>query len=144
MAASSKSPCSSQCLPPCFQRPAIRYSSNAVPERSGNRHVADSYVPFDMFEAADGWVTIVCATDEHWVNLCRALGRPELGTSESLGHLLGRVARIDEVTAIVAEWTATRTRQEICDVCDQHHVAAAPIRDVMEVLADPICTSVAS
>ena len=113
------------------------YSSNAVPERSGNRHVADSYVPFDMFEAADGWVTIVCATDEHWVNLCRAMGRPELGTSESLGHLHGRVARIDEVTAVVAEWTAKRTRQEICDVCDQHHVAAAPIRDVMEVLADP-------
>ena len=113
------------------------YSSNAVPERSGNRHVADSYVPFDMFEAADGWVTIVCATDEHWVNLCRAMGRPELGTSESLGHLHGRVARIDDVTAIVAEWTAKRTRQEICDVCDQHHVAAAPIRDVMEVLADP-------
>ena len=91
-------------------------SSNAVPERSGNRHVADYYVPFDMFEAADGSVTIVCATDEHWVNLCRAMGRPELGTSESLGHDFGRVARIDEVTAIVAEWTATRTRQEICNV----------------------------
>ena len=113
------------------------YHSNAVPERSGNRHVADSYVPFDMFEAADGWVTIVCATDEHWMNLCEAMGRPDLSTNESLRRLHGRVAQIDEVTAMITEWTATRTRAEICDRCEQHHVPAAPLRDVMEVLADP-------
>jgi len=112
------------------------YASNAVPGRTGNRHVADSYVPFDMFEAADGWVTIVCATDEHWSNLCGALGRPELGANETLRNLQGRVAQIDEVTAMIAEWTGTRTRREICDLCDQHHVPSAPLRDVMEVLTD--------
>lgn len=113
------------------------YHSNAVPERSGNRHVADSYVPFDMFEAADGWVTIVCATDEHWLNFCEAMDRPDLRANESLRRLQGRVAQIDDVTAMIAEWTAKRTRAEICDRCDQHHVPAAPVRDVLEVLADP-------
>jgi crotonobetainyl-CoA:carnitine CoA-transferase CaiB-like acyl-CoA transferase len=113
------------------------YHSNAVPERSGNRHVADSYVPFDMFEAADGWVTIVCATDEHWMNLCEVMDRPDLSTNESLRRLHGRVAHIDEVTAMITEWTVTRTRSEICDRCDQYHVPSAPLRDVMEVLADP-------
>src|SRR5438105_104324 len=39
------------------------YTSNAVPERSGNRHVADSYVPFDTFETKDGWIAVVCGTD---------------------------------------------------------------------------------
>jgi len=112
------------------------YASNAVPERSGNRHVADSYVPFDSFEAADGWVTMVCATDEHWANLCEAMGRPDLRAKESLRTLLGRVEQIDEVTAIIAEWAGTRTRREICELCDQHHVPAAPLRDVMEVLTD--------
>jgi CoA:oxalate CoA-transferase len=112
------------------------YSSNAVPERSGNRHVADSYVPFDTFEAADGWVTIVCATDEHWLNLCDAMERPDLRANDALVHLHGRVAQIDDVTAMVSGWTATRTRAEICDRCDRFHVPAAPLRDVMEVLAD--------
>jgi crotonobetainyl-CoA:carnitine CoA-transferase CaiB-like acyl-CoA transferase len=113
------------------------YHSNGVPQRSGNRHVADSYVPFDMFEAADGWVTIVCATDEHWMNLCEAMERPDLKTNEPLRGLHGRVARIDEVTAMITEWTSTRTRSEICDRCERHHVPAAPLRDVVEVLADP-------
>jgi CoA:oxalate CoA-transferase len=113
------------------------YHSNVVPQRSGNRHVADSYVPFDMFEAADGWVTIVCATDEHWTNLCEAMDRPDLSVNESLRGLHGRVDQIDEVTAMITEWTSSRTRSQICQQCERHHVPAAPLRDVMEVLADP-------
>jgi CoA:oxalate CoA-transferase len=113
------------------------YASNTVPQRTGNRHVADSYVPFDTFETADGWMAIVCATDEHWANLTEAMGRPDLRDSEELRRLPGRVARIDEVTAAVADWTATRTRNEISALCDQYHVPAAPLRDLMEVLADP-------
>jgi CoA:oxalate CoA-transferase len=113
------------------------YHSQTVPQRSGNRHVADSYVPFDMFEAADGWVTLVCATDQHWQNLCDAMERPDLRENVDLHHLHGRVDQIDEVTAMIAQWTATRTRSQICDRCEQHHVPAAPLRDVMEVLADP-------
>ena len=113
------------------------YASNTVPQRTGNRHVADSYVPFDTFETADGWMAIVCATDEHWAHLTEAMGRPDLRDSEELRRLPGRVARIDEVTAAVADWTATRTRNEISALCDQYHVPAAPLRDMMEVLADP-------
>jgi CoA:oxalate CoA-transferase len=41
------------------------------------------------------------------------------------------------VTAAVADWTATRTREEISALCERHHVPAAPLRDVGEVLADP-------
>jgi crotonobetainyl-CoA:carnitine CoA-transferase CaiB-like acyl-CoA transferase len=113
------------------------YASNAVPRRTGNRHVADSYVPFDTFETADGWVAIVCATDEHWANLTEAMGRPDLRANEALRHLQGRVAQIDEVTAAVAGWTATHTRGDVSELCERHHVPAAPLRDVLEVLADP-------
>jgi CoA:oxalate CoA-transferase len=112
------------------------YTSNHVPPRSGNRHVADSYVPFDTFECSDGWVAIVCATDEHWAKLTEAMGRADLRANESLARLLGRVEQIDQVTAEVAKWTATRTRDEVSALCEQHHVPAAPLRDVMEVLDD--------
>jgi CoA:oxalate CoA-transferase len=113
------------------------YASNAVPERSGNRHVADSYVPFDTFETKDGWIAIVCATDEHWLKLCEAMERPDLATDASLRTLQGRIARIDDVTAIIAKWTRSRTREEVSAVCEHYHVPAAPLKDVMEVLDDP-------
>jgi CoA:oxalate CoA-transferase len=65
------------------------------------------------------------------------MGRPDLGESESLRRLPGRVAQIDQVTAAVAQWTATRTREEVSALCDKHHVPSAPLRDVSEILADP-------
>ena len=102
------------------------YESNAAPERTGNRHVADSYVPFDTFECADGWVTIVCATDEHWAKLTEAMDRPDLRADESLRRLHGRIERIDDVTAEIAKWTATRTRDEISAICEKHQVS--PLR----------------
>ncbi|WP_338405644.1 CoA transferase [Sphingobium arseniciresistens] len=112
------------------------YSSNSVPERTGNRHVADSYVPFDTFETSDGWVAIVCANDDHWLKLTQAMNRPDLTADETLRTLSGRVAHIEEITAAVSAWTKTQTREQICDLCDKNQVAAAPLRDVMELLND--------
>jgi CoA:oxalate CoA-transferase len=113
------------------------YASNHVPRRTGNRHVADSYVPFDTFETSDGWVAIVCATDDHWVKLTKAMGRPELAEDKSLQHLHGRVERIDEVTHWVADWAAKHTRQEISALCEKFRIPAAPLCDALEVLSDP-------
>ena len=113
------------------------YASHHVPRRTGNRHVADSYVPFDTFETNDGWVAIVAATDEHWLRLTEAMGRPDLTADESLRHLHGRIARIDDVTAMVAEWTGAHSRDEISALCEKYRVPAAPLRDVLEVLSDP-------
>jgi CoA:oxalate CoA-transferase len=112
------------------------YASNAVPERSGNRHVADSYVPFDTFESKDGWVAIVCATDQHWAKLTNAMGRPDLRESEALRHLAGRIEHIEDVTAAVSQWTRSMTREEIGALCEQHRIPAAPLRNVIEVLND--------
>jgi len=94
-------------------------------------------VPFDTFETSDGWVAIVCATDDHWVKLTKAMGRPELAEDKSLQGLHGRVERIDEVTGWVADWVAKHTRQEISALCEKFRIPAAPLCDALDVLSDP-------
>ena len=94
-------------------------------------------MPFDTFETSDGWVAVVCATDEHWLNLTQAMERPDLNQDAELRVLQGRIARIEEVTEEIAKWTGARTRDEVTALCQEHHVAAAPLRDVQEVLNDP-------
>ena len=113
------------------------YASSHPPRRTGNRHVADSYVPFDTFEASDGWVAIVAATDEHWRNLTVVMNRPDLTGASDLASLKGRIARIDELTQEIANWVRRHTREEVTALCQQGRVPAAPLRDVMEVLDDP-------
>jgi crotonobetainyl-CoA:carnitine CoA-transferase CaiB-like acyl-CoA transferase len=89
--------------------------------------------PIDSSTAqAEGWDR---HWDEHWAHRTEAMARPDLRESEGLRRLQGRIARIDEVT--VADWTATRTREEVSVLCDTHHVPVAPWREVMAVLADP-------
>ena len=63
--------------------------------------------------------------------------RPDLAADASLHTLQGRIERIDDVTAMIAKWTRTRTREDVSAVCEKHHVPAAPLKDVMEVLDDP-------
>ena len=113
------------------------YASKKVPQRTGNRHVAESDVPFDTFETNDGWVAVVCATDEHWLNLTEAMGRPDLRDDPGLRVLKGRIERIEELTDIIAAWAASHTRDEVTELCQQFHVPCAPLRHVDEVLADP-------
>jgi CoA:oxalate CoA-transferase len=113
------------------------YQSNHPPPRTGNRHVADSYVPFDVFATSDGYVSIVCATDDHWPKLTRAMGRPDLEADVDLSRLQGRIARIEEVTDEIAKWTGTMTRDQVAARCHEQGVPASPLRDVLEVLQDP-------
>lgn len=113
------------------------YASNSVPQRTGNRHVADSYVPFDTFETCDGWVAIVCATDEHWINLANAMRRPDLRDDKRLQALRGRIDSIEELTDEIAAWASQLTRDEVTELCQEFHVPSAPLRYVNEVLDDP-------
>jgi crotonobetainyl-CoA:carnitine CoA-transferase CaiB-like acyl-CoA transferase len=113
------------------------YVSKSPPKRTGNRHVADSYVPFDTFETADGWVAIVCATDEHWINLTKAMDNAEYRADEDLKNLKGRIARIEEVTETIAKWASARTREQVVALCQAHRVPASPLLDAVEIVQDP-------
>ena len=68
----------------------------------------------------DGWIAVVCGTDEHWLKLCEAMERPDLAADDSLRTLHGRIERIDDVTAIIAKWTRTLTREQVSAVCEEH------------------------
>src|SRR5690606_6914250 len=46
-----------------------------VPQPEGNSHPI--FVPFGVFRALDGWVSIACPVDDFWRQLCVIMGRPE-------------------------------------------------------------------
>lgn len=113
------------------------YEMGHPPRLVGNRHVADSYVPFDTFECKDGWMVIVCVTDTHWQRLVKAMGREDYAADRSLDGLMGRVARQDEICEAVTAWAKTGTKQEIVAALQEHGVPTAMIQDLQEVLNDP-------
>jgi len=105
--------------------------------RTGNRHSGYAEAPYNTFRAADGYIAILSVTDAHWHALAALVGGPGLAADERFATLKGRVDRMEEVDALVAGWTATRTRDEIAAALQQARVPHAPVRELPEVAADP-------
>jgi len=106
-----------------------------VPPRGGNRH--PMCAPWNAYEASDGWILLCSANDDQWKRLCRAMNRPELGVEGPLVKLADRVKRVDEVDAVVQNWTASRTVEDVVATLRKAEIASGPIADVAELPLDP-------
>ncbi len=114
-----------------------RHSAHPLPVRTGNRHGGLAEAPYNVYPASDGWVAIICVGETHWASFARAMNRPELAHDQRFATLRRRVAAIDEVDAVVSEWTRSRTKQEIFKTLMAHRVPCAPVRDLDEIMNDP-------
>lgn len=84
-------------------------------------------------ELDDRWVAIAVWSDDEWATLARLLGvdDPSLATTDA------RLARVDDVEALVTAWTRTRTRAEVADALQAEGIEAVPVQDFGDVRADP-------
>jgi formyl-CoA transferase len=105
--------------------------------RSGNRHVVGGATPYDNFPCADGYVAILCVSDQHWLDLCRVMGRDDLAAVERWHNVAGRATERDTIEAEVAAWTAPQQRAAVARVVAAAGVPSAPVRTISEVGTDP-------
>ena len=104
------------------------------PPVDGNRH--PDFAPHGVYPAAgdDRWVVASVLDDAGWRALCAAAGFPESWRGLDV---TARRVRHDEIDAAIAAWTATRDPFELAAELQAIGVAAAPVLDAPEVLADP-------
>lgn len=115
----------------------LMYDRGEAPPRTGNRHGGLTMGPYNVYPTTDGYVALICVKDEHWVSLCTAIGRPELGRDPRYATHSVRAPIMDEVDAIVTTWTVTQSKQEVFEAGRKHRFPAAPVRDLHEVTHDP-------
>ena len=61
----------------------------------------------------------------------------QLGTYFQLGHQPARARNMDEVDAVVEEWTRTLTKREIFAIAEETGMICAPVQTLEEVVNDP-------
>jgi crotonobetainyl-CoA:carnitine CoA-transferase CaiB-like acyl-CoA transferase len=112
---------------------AARYFAlGEVPPRLGTEH--PGRVPSATFRCKDGKYAHITASDQHWAPLCAAL---QMGTDLIFLNNSARVARREEVMAMMTAAVAKLTRAELIARLDAAEVPVGPVNDVAEVLADP-------
>jgi crotonobetainyl-CoA:carnitine CoA-transferase CaiB-like acyl-CoA transferase len=105
------------------------------PARVGNRLPASA--PRNAYRTSDDkWLAISSASSNIVVRVYRSIGRPDLAADPDYVDPVRRQDRGVEVDQLVAEWVRTRTLDEAMKVFLEAEVAAAPIYDAEQLLAD--------
>ena len=106
-----------------------------IPERRGNLH--SGVAPYNVYSTSDGYIALLCVTDNQWLHLLEAMGRQDLRDDPRFESPMSRCDHAEETDAIVAEWAAELTREEAYNKAREHRVPCAPVRDLDEVTNDP-------
>ena len=119
------------------QWPSIFAASGRLPRQVGNRHLAA--VPYDAYQARDGWVVIAVASNKLFRQLCQAMGRPELGDDPRFRGVGARLEHGDEINDIVSAWVAARTVEEVVSILgpDGAGVPCSPVYTVDQLVDHP-------
>ncbi|MCL6643686.1 MAG: CoA transferase [Dehalococcoidia bacterium] len=122
-----------------FPQAALDAAWNGREHRTiGNRSI-EGHVPSGVFPAAgtDRWICISCRDDAEWRALVAFMGSPPWATAPELATAEGRAAAQDMIEERLAEWTATRDRDELFHALQQAGVTAGPVLNAKEAAEDP-------
>ncbi|BBY96853.1 acyl-CoA transferase [Mycolicibacterium fallax] len=106
-----------------------------VPTRAGNRW--DISAPRNTYRTSDGkWLAMSGSSPALALRVFTAIGRDDMVTDGDFSDPQRRLARAREVDEVVAEWVGTKTLSEAMAVFDEYEVAAAPVYDITQLIAD--------
>jgi crotonobetainyl-CoA:carnitine CoA-transferase CaiB-like acyl-CoA transferase len=109
----------------------IYFGTGQRPTRKGNQH--PSIVPYEVFKAADAYLTLGVANNALWRQCCLALERPELAGDPRFDTEAKRVDNRAELVPLLNEILAARNADEWLKRLEAVGVPAGRIRSVAEV-----------
>ena len=77
----------------------------------------------------DGWVCFSLVTGQQWQDFCVMIERQELGDDQSLGNMLGRWPRRQEIYAAMEPWLTARTVEEVVEQATAFRLPVAHVTD---------------
>jgi crotonobetainyl-CoA:carnitine CoA-transferase CaiB-like acyl-CoA transferase len=94
-------------------------------------------VPYQVFEASDGYFVLGCLNDRFWPPVCDAIGHPELADDERYRTNPDRVANRGTLVPFLEDIFIVGTREHWVSKLREHDVPAAPVHRLEEVFDDP-------
>lgn len=71
-----------------------------------------------------------------WEKVCDVIGKPEWKTDENFATPKARLPRLNEVFGAIEEWTMTKTKFEVMEICNPHDIPVGPILSMKEIAED--------
>ena len=88
-------------------------------------------------DGANDYVMIMAITPKMWINLCSAMGKPELADDPRFTRNRDRVDNNDALQNEISAWTKGLTKQQVAELLAAEDVPGGPVLDTNELLNDP-------
>jgi formyl-CoA transferase len=110
---------------------SIYFATGNSPRRRGNEHA--TIVPYETFEASDGWINLGVANDDIWHRFCATVGMTELADDRRFATAPDRVRNRDALIPMMKALFKQHSRNEWLKMLDDGGVPCGAIRTVAEV-----------
>ena len=108
-------------------------TSGEVPKRRGNQHA--NIVPYQVFEASDGFVIVAVGNDAQFARFCGMLGHPELAENTDYQTNEARIRNRDALIAKLVEIIKGFSKAAVLDGLKAVSVPCGAIQNLDEVFA---------
>lgn len=109
--------------------------SGKLPKRHGNAH--PNIVPYQSFQASDGWFAIAVGNDRQFGRLCEVIGRLELADDERFAKNSARVQNREELIGLLKSIFMMRSVREWLSALDEAEIPCGPINNFEQVFSMP-------
>jgi crotonobetainyl-CoA:carnitine CoA-transferase CaiB-like acyl-CoA transferase len=103
--------------------------------RNGSAH--PFMVPFQAFEAKDGWIYVAVWAEKLWKPFCEAIGRPDLVVDPRFVDRPTRFRHRDDLRAVVVPILRERTVADWMSRLEAADVLCVPVNDFASLPHDP-------
>ncbi|MDP1779440.1 MAG: CoA transferase, partial [Anaerolineales bacterium] len=110
--------------------------SSKLPKRHGNAH--PNIVPYQSFQASDGWFAIAVGNDKQFEALCKVIGKSELGIDPRFAKNSARVQNRDELIPLLKSIFATRSASDWLGILEKAEIPCGPINNLEQVFSMPL------
>lgn len=71
-----------------------------------------------------------------WGKICDIIGEPEWATKEGYAKPGDRLDKLNAIFERIEQWTMTKTKFEVMDICNPHDIPVGPILSMKEISED--------
>jgi crotonobetainyl-CoA:carnitine CoA-transferase CaiB-like acyl-CoA transferase len=114
---------------------ASYFATGKRPEKLGQGHRGSS--PYQVFQTADGWLTVGAAQENFFRKLCAMIGKPELVDDPRFKTNALRVKNNDQMVAILQAEIVKRSTADWMAALEEAGIPAGPVLYHDEVFTDP-------
>lgn len=72
-----------------------------------------------------------------WEKVCDVIGEPEWKTKEGYAKPAERLDKLNEIFDRIEQWTMTKSKFDVMDICNPHDIPVGPILSMKEISEDP-------